>query len=79
MALSRGEMSMKVKQSTKRTELFLVRVWIPPSQDGSVQAEWGGKVQRVVDGEAHYFDDPQTLTALISDMLFPRPDPQSPK
>ena len=52
---------MGTRQHYKRADLFLVRLWSKESDDGSNaggdsgQVEWQGKVQRVVDGEAHQF------------------------
>jgi len=34
-----------------------------------VQIEWGGKVQRVVDGEAHTFETWEALLQVILSML----------
>jgi hypothetical protein len=43
----------------KRSELFLVRMWTEPTEDGSRLAH--GKVQRAVSGEASHFDSWQGL------------------
>jgi hypothetical protein len=59
----------------KRADLFLVRLW-PKESDGgsnagneSGQVEWHGKVQRVVDGEAHRFSSLQGLVDWLLVML----------
>jgi hypothetical protein len=61
----------------KRTELFLVRVWTeeemaapePDSAGDSKKVVRGGRVQRVVDGESHQFNDWAGLTNLLVAML----------
>ena len=46
-----------------RTHLFLLRMWIEDLGDG--KAEWRGKVQHVLSGEASYFRDWQALQQFI--------------
>jgi hypothetical protein len=52
-----------------------VRLWLKDSDDGSNagtdsgQIEWHGKVQRVVDGEAHLFSSLQGLVDVLLIML----------
>ena len=63
---------MKQRRSTKRTELFLVRVWTRSSDDGSgdiEDIEWEGKVQRVTNGETHEFSSWQSLKECFLAML----------
>lgn len=55
-----------------RSNLFLVRLWL--RNDGntnsdSSKVEWCGKLQRVVDGEAHQFTNLQELVALLETMV----------
>ena len=66
---------MGTRQPYRRTDLFLVRLWFKDSDDGSNagidsgQIEWHGKVQRVVDGEAHQFSSLQGLVDVLLVML----------
>lgn len=62
----------------KRADLFLVRIWTEDArpQDGARAMEevrsstvWGGKVQRVVDGESHQFSGWQGLIDALVAML----------
>jgi hypothetical protein len=62
----------------RRTDLFLVRVWRDVTRDqndddgsgtGGGKTEWRGKVQRVVDGESHQFDNWQGLVDSLLVML----------
>jgi hypothetical protein len=61
----------------KRTDLFLVRVWTDYTGEGESEGdgrdgdkvEWRGRVQRVVDGEAHRFSDWQGLVDTLLVML----------
>ena len=62
----------------RRTDLFLVRVWreVPAEQGddevrgtGGGTTKWRGKVQRVVDGESHRFDNWQGLVDSLLVML----------
>lgn len=50
-----------------QSHLFTVRLWAEDLGDG--RAEWRGKVERVMSGEAHYFRDWQTLISLLVTML----------
>ncbi len=58
----------------KRADLFLVRLW-SKDKDGSNAGRdsgpvaWQGKVQRIVDGEAHLFSSLQGLTDWLLVML----------
>jgi hypothetical protein len=56
---------MGVRRRYSRSDLFLVRIWFEDSGDGSDHPERRGKVQRVVDGEAHQFADWPTLIELL--------------
>jgi hypothetical protein len=69
---------MSMDRHPRRTDLFLVRVWARKAGDapsggsagsGSVANEWSGKVRRVVDGEAHRFEDLQGLVSILLMML----------
>ncbi len=68
-------------QHLKRANLYLVRVW---NEDGSVgdgggAATWHGRVQRVVDGESHPFNNWQDLINVLQEMLAGGGDgPQAP-
>ncbi len=57
------------RRALRRTDLFLVRMWVEDALDGSKKAGWHGKVQRVVDGEAHQFDTWQELVNALQAML----------
>jgi hypothetical protein len=54
-------------RQTKRSELFLVRLWLDEATDGEI--EWRGKVQRAVTGEAYYFQDLPQLPELLRLMM----------
>ena len=60
---------MNTGRRPRHTDLFLLRVWTRPSGDGGDGTEWRGKVQRVVDGEAHQFDGWQALVETLLSML----------
>ncbi len=66
---------MRTRRQYNRTDLFLVRLWSKDNTDGSnagkdsEQVEWQGKVQRVVDGEAHPFSSLQDLVNVLLVML----------
>ncbi len=54
-----------------RSNLFLVRVWSISNDgesDDNDKIEWGGKIQRVVNGEAHQFTSLQGLMELLEAM-----------
>ena len=60
----------------RRTDLFLVRVWREDAGDTADAAggdrgktQWGGAVQRVVDGETHQFNSWRDLIELLLTML----------
>ncbi len=53
----------------KRSDLFLVRLWVKDAGDGSGKVEWRGKVQRVVDGESRQFSSLQNLLDVLRVML----------
>ncbi len=72
------------KRSTRRTHLFLVRLWVEDTpgvvgagsggdrgstRDREGTEAWSGRVQRVVDGEAHPFQGWQSLTDTLLAML----------
>jgi hypothetical protein len=57
------EMS-EMRKQYESSSLFLVRMWLEDSGNG--QAEWQGKVQYVLSGEARSFSDlPELLEALL--------------
>jgi hypothetical protein len=60
---------VKADRHLKRTDLFLVRLWIQSAGDDSGRAELHGKVQRVVDGESHQFKDWQGLMESLQGMI----------
>jgi hypothetical protein len=70
---------MSTYRHLRRADLFLVRVWVEDAagdeedagerSDGSTQVAWCGRVQRVVDGEAHEFSGLQGLVDSLSAML----------
>ena len=66
-------MGTHLNQHLRRTNLFLVRVWtegaVGEDGNGTGEAEWHGRVQRVIDGEAHQFDNLQGLVELLLKML----------
>ena len=62
-------MATKRRRALRRTDLFLVRMWVEDALDSSEKAGWHGKVQRVVDGEAHQFDTWQELVNALQAML----------
>ena len=59
---------MRASRYSKRTNLFLVRLWTHDAPDGSGNTECTGKVQRVIDGESHQFDDWRGLMDLLLTM-----------
>lgn len=65
-------METSIPPTYNRSNLFLVRLWISPNgeigSDGSTIV-WCGKVQRVVNGEVHYFTDLPYLLALLETLV----------
>ena len=53
--------------SKSGSQLFTVRMWPEPMDDG--QVEWRGKVDHVASGEGYAFRDWSRLTACIEKML----------
>jgi hypothetical protein len=53
--------------ATDASHLFLVRLW--PDGADSAGHEWYGRVQHVVSGEAHTFEDWATLIEWMRGML----------
>lgn len=45
---------------------FLVRLWRENRDDPSETAEWRGWIEHVQSGERRYFQEPQTVTKIIS-------------
>ena len=85
---------MSAHKRLRRSDLFLVRLWTEEDEEedqGSAEveqvqagdkrhpSEWHGKVQRVVDGESHQFDDWQGLVNLFQAMLNRQHDERAPK
>lgn len=67
---------MSFDRRYKRTDLFLVRVWTQdpgdhtePTLTEDDTAAWHGRVQRVVDGEMHEFDNWDALVAALRAMI----------
>jgi len=54
-------------QPRHRSQLFTVRIW--PEDLGDGRAEWRGRVQHVLSGEAHYFREWPALIAALNAML----------
>lgn len=52
---------------SKRSDLFLVRVWVSEAGDGDT--EFRGKVQRAVNGEERYFHDLPELADVLRSMM----------
>ena len=57
----------------RRSNLFLVRVWTDEESDEDEEVvgekEWHGRVQRVIDGESHRFENLQGLVKMLREML----------
>ncbi len=65
-------METGIPPTYNRSNLFLVRLWISPNREiGSDGAKivWCGKVQRVVNGEAHYFTGLPCLLVLLETLV----------
>jgi hypothetical protein len=60
---------MTWRDNDKRSRLFTVRVW--PEEISAGHTEWRGKIQRVGEGDAHYFHDWQTMLAFLLQTLDP--------
>ena len=60
---------MRTDRHSRRTDLFLIRIWTDAGAEGSEEGQWRGKVQRTVDGEAHLFDSWQDLIEKLSAMI----------
>jgi len=58
---------MREVRQPKRSDLFLVRIWVSESTGG--ETEWRGKVQRSVSGEARYFYDLPELADILRSMM----------
>ncbi len=58
---------MSAGRRSGRSHLFLVRLWV--EEKGNEQAEWCGKVQQVVSGEAHDFHNCTMLVDLLQVMI----------
>ena len=59
---------MGTRNYHRRSGLFLVRIWAEQAGDGTRQAEYHGKVQRVADGESRHFNDWPALIELLIEM-----------
>ncbi len=53
----------------RRANLFLVRLWTEQTADDRGAEVWCGKVQRVLDGEAHRFENWQGLVSALVQMV----------
>ena len=69
---------MGVDHQYRRSDLFLLRMWLDKTVDGTDQGEWHGKLQRVVDGEAYQFNNWSTLIELLEAMIGENPRPTVP-
>jgi hypothetical protein len=62
------------------SHLFLVRLWEGPGEgtgvEGASDGEWKGKVQHVVSGEAHNFEDLPSLLDYLRAMMASGQDKQ---
>ena len=58
---------MTRRNNLRRSELFLVRLWLEEADDGAT--EWHGKAQRAVSGEKGYFHNSSELLNVLSEML----------
>ncbi|HEY0070925.1 MAG TPA: hypothetical protein VGE04_13245 [Chloroflexia bacterium] len=60
-------------QRPETSHLFLVRLWEGPGDsigpEGASGGEWKGKVQHVVSGEAHNFEDLPSLLDYLRAMM----------
>ena len=54
-----------------RSDLFLVRVWPAPDAEeiSDPEVAWHGRVQHVLTGEAHNFEDLRVLISKLEGML----------
>ena len=59
----------ETRRRYKGSNLFLIRFWAEDMSDGTSGIRWRGKVQRVMDGESHDFDDLEVLIDLLLAML----------
>ncbi len=56
-------------RQNRRSELFLVRVWMVEVNTESAEVAWHGKVQRITDGEVHQWHSWQELMDWLLAML----------
>ena len=56
---------------SQRSNLFLVRLWVEDAQGNNSDAQWRGRIQRVVNGETIEFQGWQGLVEHLSAMLSP--------
>ncbi len=63
------EKRVRIDRHSRRTDLFLVRIWTGPTMDGSGESQWHGRVQRTVNGETHTFDSRQGLIEKLNTMI----------
>lgn len=60
---------MSKHRHLRRSDLFLLRLWAEEGRGRQGALVWRGKLQRVVDGESHQFDDLQHMLDLLAAML----------
>lgn len=61
---------MSTHRHLRRTDLFLLRLWTEEEIGGGPsEPVLRGRVQRIVDGESHQFDDWQSLVDVLLAML----------
>jgi hypothetical protein len=63
------EIGVRIDRHSRRTDLFLVRIWTSSPVDGSGESHWHGRVQRTVNGETYLFDSWQGLIEKLNAMI----------
>ena len=63
--------TLEQSREQNRSDLFLVRVWPAPETEeiSDHGAAWHGRVQHVLTGEAHNFEDLRVLVSRLEGML----------
>lgn len=62
---------MDKHHSPTRSHLFTIRLWVEES--APLGPRWQGKLQDMADGHIAYFEDLQTLVALLQAVLLQEP------
>ncbi len=55
--------------ATRRSRLFMIRLWQSGTDDEPTELEWRGKVQALPEGDAYYFRDWPGLIGHLEAML----------